>query len=478
MLLRHSALYLVARGLPGIINFLAIAVYTRLLPPAEFGRYALVVAGVGLAHVIIFQWLQLVLIRFVPTCRDDCRRLLGGLLVVFVALSLVAGGVGLGAAAFWPDPAWQRLLLLAVPLLLMQAWLEFNLAYASARLAPGDYGRLTGARAVVGLGVGATLAWVGLGASAPLLGLLLGACVAALLFGRSAWRGVRPQRLERQELRRYLAYGLPLTVTFALDWVVACADRVMLGWLLDVGAAGLYAVGYDLAQHSVGLLLCVIHIASYPLAVHALEQRGEAEAREQLRQNGELLLGVGWAAAAGLAVLAPLVATVLVGADYRVAAAMVIPWIALAAAVGGFKALYLDIAFHLGRNSRGLVISGGFAAVVNLGLNLALIPPFGIIGAAWATVLSLFCGALISLILGRRVFQLPPLASLLGKGATMAAATALGAGAGLFFPGIAGLAVGLSFGGGAAALTAWLLDLAGVRQHIKAYYKRGDGLWG
>ena len=41
-LLRHSFIYLFARGVPGVINFLAIAVYTRLLPPEEYGQYALV----------------------------------------------------------------------------------------------------------------------------------------------------------------------------------------------------------------------------------------------------------------------------------------------------------------------------------------------------------------------------------------------------------------------------------------------------
>lgn len=55
MLLRHSALYTLARGLPGLINFAALAVYTRLLGPEEYGRYALVIAAVGLANAVLFQ---------------------------------------------------------------------------------------------------------------------------------------------------------------------------------------------------------------------------------------------------------------------------------------------------------------------------------------------------------------------------------------------------------------------------------------
>ena len=38
MLVRHSAIYVVARGGPGLINFLAIALYTRLLTPEQYGQ--------------------------------------------------------------------------------------------------------------------------------------------------------------------------------------------------------------------------------------------------------------------------------------------------------------------------------------------------------------------------------------------------------------------------------------------------------
>ena len=39
--LSHAAIYLVARGLPGMIAFLAIPLFTRILSKADYGRYAL-----------------------------------------------------------------------------------------------------------------------------------------------------------------------------------------------------------------------------------------------------------------------------------------------------------------------------------------------------------------------------------------------------------------------------------------------------
>ena len=57
-MLRNVSLFGFARIGPAAINFFAIALFARLLGPAEYGRYALVVAGVGLALALGFTWLR------------------------------------------------------------------------------------------------------------------------------------------------------------------------------------------------------------------------------------------------------------------------------------------------------------------------------------------------------------------------------------------------------------------------------------
>lgn len=60
MLLKHSALYLLVRGLPGLVNFLAIAVFTRLHTPDDYERYVLVEAWTRVFNVV---WLRPSLLR-------------------------------------------------------------------------------------------------------------------------------------------------------------------------------------------------------------------------------------------------------------------------------------------------------------------------------------------------------------------------------------------------------------------------------
>lgn len=430
MLLRHGFAYLFARGLPGLVNFAALAVYTRLLAPADYGRYSLLVAGVSMVGVVAFQWHRLVLARWLSTRTRDPQRFLGEILRVFMVLALAVAGIGLALAAVWPDPVWRRLLGLAVVLLIAQEWVELNLILAAAQLSPTRYGRILGAKTVLALALGAALASIGLGASAPMLGLIAGCVLAVPLFGLVPWRGVRPAWPARTTVREQLRYGLPLVITFALGWIITSSDRLLIAWLLDVEAAGRYAVGYDLAQNSLGVLLAIAQVAAYPLAVRALEERGQVAAQEQIRHNGELILCLAISSAAGLAVLAPHIAAVAVGAEFRETTARLLPWVALAAAIGGVKAFHLDIAFHLGRKSQGLLASAATAAALNIVLNLLLIPRFGLLGAAYATALAYLSGGAASLWLGRRVFPMPPLAPLVLRGLAVGLAVAAGGWAG------------------------------------------------
>ena len=101
MLWRHSASYVLARGLPGLLSLATIAVYLRAAGADEYGQYALVIAGVGLANELFFEWLRLALLR--------CPAGFKGELDVFeaaIAVALVLVGAGetavLGRIASWP----------------------------------------------------------------------------------------------------------------------------------------------------------------------------------------------------------------------------------------------------------------------------------------------------------------------------------------------------------------------------------------
>ena len=473
MLLKHSFFYAVARGMPGLVNFAALALYTRLLAPGDYGRYALLVAGVGLVNVMVFQWLRLVVARFLQA-KALPGHFLGGILAQFYLLVAATSLTGLALAFLWPDPVWQRLLALAVPLLVSQAALELSLVVASARLEPGRYGVMLGSKALIALSIGVLLAWVGFGVYAPVWGLIAGQCAALLLFGHHIWRNAKIRWPVAEERRQQLGYGLPLIVTFALAWVISGSDRLLLAWLFDENAVGLYSAGYDLVFQSLTLLLTIINTAAYPLAVKAMEHGGEAQARKQLAHNGELIVAAALAGAVGLVVLAPAILTLFIGEAFRPGAAAILPMIAAASALSGIKAYHFDIAFHLGKRSHTLVWIAALAAVINVILNLLLIPLLGIAGAAWATLIAYSAALLASALIGRRLYGMPPVPPILGKGVVVAgfAAVAMWLPMTLAIHGLWVLPTSLFLSILPIIITTYALDVAGARRAWKKIVKK------
>ena len=407
MLIKHSIVYLFARGIPGVINFFALALYTRLLSPEEYGHYALVIAGVGLANAVLFQWLRLGLLRLLPAHKEKREAFLSTLLVGFWALVGVTGLLGGVALLIVPDPVVRGLLPLGVGLLWVQAWFELNLTLVQSQLSPKRYGFLVIAKAVLSLALGGLLAYSGFGAVGLLGSVIFGTLLPAAWATVHEWRGVRINLADKKISRELLVYGLPLTATFALSFVVSSSDRFLLGWLKGSEATGLYAVGYNLAQQSLGMLIMVVNLAAYPLAIQALEQKGKEAVRRQLSKNAIALFAIGFPAMVGLALLAPNIADVVLGKAFRETAVALIPWIAFGAFLSCMRAYYLDLAFQLSQHTVGQIWVALGAAAVNFGLNLWWIPRLGLIGAAYATVVAYAVALSISLFLGRRLFSMP-----------------------------------------------------------------------
>lgn len=407
MLIKHSFLYLLAKGLPGGVNLFALMLFTRLLSPEEYGQYALAIAGVGLANVVIFQWLRLGVLRFYSSNDGRIKVLLATILRGFLVLLTVTAIGGAGGAWSITDPEIQGLFVLSLVVLWSEAFFEINQELARSQLTPIRYGAFALVKSLVTVSLGWAFALAGFGALGLLMGLVAGTLGPIIFEWARIWRGVSLKSADPNLLRDFISYGIPLAVTFGLGFIVSSSDRFIIGLLLKVEDAGLYSAGYDLAQNSLGMIMMIVHLAAYPLAVRALERDGIRAAEGQLRANATLFLLVAIPAAAGFALLSENIGAVLLGKSFSRVAVEIMPWIAFGAFLGGVKSFYFDLSFQLAKHTIAQVWVVLAAALTNVIFNFVLIPIYGLLGAAYSTVISYFVGLALSLAYGRKFFSLP-----------------------------------------------------------------------
>ncbi|KQY86635.1 MULTISPECIES: lipopolysaccharide biosynthesis protein [unclassified Brevundimonas] len=458
--------YLPANIVQGVVGFLAIVLFTRMLSAEEFGRYALAFSVMTLAHVAVFSWLEAAMARFWAAQSPGAETWGHFASLYRTAFALSAGFLVVAGVAVWlfpVDPLFR--LALAAGLAGAPARCLVKLGQERFRAA-GEVGKaawLDMAVAVGGLAIGVGFAMIGAGGAAPLLGLGLAPLAALPFVLPGELRQARGGAFEPARVRDYALYGYPIAASLALTVVLSSTDRFLLALFMDEAAVGAYHASYSIANRTLDVLFLWLGSAGQPALVMALERGGLERLREAAREQLSTFLLIGLPAAAGVALVARPLAELLIGEDLRAAAAGVTPWIALSALLFGLTAYYFGQAFTLGKKTKRLLIAMAIPAGANVVLNLILVPRFGLMGAAWATAASFGLGLIATMLIGRRVVALPiPWESLVRCGV----ATGVMALVVSRLPALGGfpeLMLDASVGGLVYAAAALTLNAAGVR---------------
>jgi O-antigen/teichoic acid export membrane protein len=248
-----------------------------------------------------------------------------------------------------------------------------------------------------------------------------------------------------------------------MGYILATSDRLLVQHYLDSAAVGVYSVPYSMADRTLNSLFMGVTLAAFPLTMVKMEREGPEAARRQLYQTGSLLLAVALPACAGFIAANDCIAHVLFGPQFRDPAAKIMPWIVGASLLGGLQKHFFDHAFHVARRSDMFLWSMSPAVVLNIGMNVVLLPRIGVMAAAYSTLAGYAVSLAGSIVVGRRVFRIDfpfrPAARIVAATGLMVLVLK----AFRFPPNLWGLIALVSLGTVAYGLAAIVLDAAGIR---------------
>jgi O-antigen/teichoic acid export membrane protein len=202
-------------------------------------------------------------------------------------------------------------------------------------------------------------------------------------------------------LRRALGIGVGLHLASLAFYLNLRLDLLLVGALASDTQAGLYSLAVTLIE--------ILYAGITAIAIGALEAQSQADAgaavrytMDFIRQN--LALAV-FLAGVAVAISYPFI-VIVYGSDWK---GSVLPFAILALAVTALavenpaQGLLIRIAPPLWISAASVA-----AVLVNVGLNLALIPAIGIPGAALASLVSYWCAAALMLALLAKVSGVGP----------------------------------------------------------------------
>lgn len=372
--------------------------FARLMGKAEYGIFATVWIWVTIFGHGALLGLTQTLSRYVPQYRvrgelDLARGFLAGGGAVTLA---AAGTVSvLGAILLWSGRAGVEeayrlplaIALLVLPLFALQDYVEgvarsFN--WTGLAIAPVYLLRQTliaaGMIVAVALGWPAE-PWVALGATLVATALAL---LAQTLWLIARLRPVLPWGARAYRGREWTATSLPIALVDFTSLGLSFVDVIILGLFLPPADVGIYFAATRIVQ----FVLFVQYAASAATAPRFAEARARgdmAAVRNLAARCARLSCGATAAVAAALVAVAPLLLGMF-GPGFEAsfpALVVLVAGVVAKSALGPAE----DVLTMLGQERLCAVISlVSLAAAV--GLNLALIPPLGVVGAAIAMAIA------------------------------------------------------------------------------------------
>ncbi|MDP7036674.1 MAG: oligosaccharide flippase family protein [Candidatus Marinimicrobia bacterium] len=410
---KQSLIYGFGHILTRLITFFLLPLYTHMFTPEEYGVVSLVYAFMGLALILYRYGMDSALMKYAVQKESQERgeyistiyglQVISGVIfscILFFSKNIIAKTV-LGV----DQPEWIAVLsgvllldaLWNLPVLLLRteekpvSFIAFNLINVLSTMGFNIFFVVILKMGILGVLI------ANLGASSIMFILSL-----PIIMKRVSFSSIQPVTL-----KIVLKFSIPFLPAGIFTMIMELGNRYLLFWMAGTQEVGLYSAGYKLGIFG----LVVVMGFNMGWTPYFLKRGKEVNAKKDFSQIATFFLGL-----LGFVIVAvslwvpeimrfPIGTGTLIGKQFW-SAENVIFCILFAYFFFGTYVIQLPGIF-MREITNWIPIFRAIGATVNIALNILLIPRYGVIGSAWATVFAFLFMSLSVFIRSHKIYPVP-----------------------------------------------------------------------
>lgn len=395
---------------PSFFGFIAVAIYTRLLSPQEYGLYTLIFTTSLFLEILAFNWLNQSVLRYYERYKaNEIQEFFSTCLFAFVSVAaitiFIVVSASLGLKHFFEARKTELLFYLPI-LVLCQSGSKLMLIFLRARRESTRYSFQLSTNSMIKLICSLIFIYVfDLSAEAILLGICI-SCAYVFCFEFTRFAKIWHPRLRscnKDIFKKFLRYGLPLLGLAFVNLILSVSDRYLIEIIKDSSQVGIYSAAYKIAETGVYGFILFLMLASFPSLIEVFENHGEVKAKALMQDLLGIFILILVPVVSGIVILSKEIIGLVLGKAYH-EAHLLLPFIASGIFFLGL-CHYYGKSFELKEKTLILPIVYSVPALLNLVLNILLIPYLGTRAAAISTFASYFCCFLLLRVIGAKYIK-------------------------------------------------------------------------
>jgi len=392
-----------------ILGIIQIPIVTKALGTSQYGAWSLIITAISLVTPFVTLAFGMSIIRFLAAEKDINKIredffsacllvLLSG--VIFSLLFFLLSGYL--ATYILKNANLSTSFRLSSILILLNSMFVVLLAFFRRASQIGIFSLLNLGLNV--LQVGLTIVFISLGYG-------LAGVIEAAIFSTAAlniicifiiFKQIGFRRPKFSNIKVYLKWGIPMTPSAAIQWIINASDRYIVNYFLGASATGIYNAA-DVMGGYASFAILPVGIVLFPIISKAYDEGKLGECRDYFRYSLKYLMMFTIPAVAGLSVLAKPLLHVLTTGEF-ISGSSVLVFATFGALSYCFYQMFIYVIYLIGKTQIEVRLLA-VAAVLNIMFNLILIPHIGIIGAELASVVTYSFLGVSSLVVARRYLK-------------------------------------------------------------------------
>ncbi len=406
-LLKNSLIYSLSGITGNFIGIFLVPVYTRIFSPAEYGVIDLIATVTAFLNLFLIVGLDSAVGRYyVDAENNEDKKLTASTtlfylivssfpaILILVLFSKHISNLIFGEATY---SIFLTVALASIPFSVLFAHFQNMLKW---RFQPGLYATTS---------VGSLLFQVCLTIylvvflRIGIIGIYIARLATTVIFSTIGFWLTRSSFslvFSFKRLKELLYFGVPLIPLSLSHYIMTYSDRYFLRYFAGLDEVGLYGIGYRLAS-VISLLVVGFQHAWGPFVYSTYKSVDAKETFCKVYDYASILVCF---AILALSLFSREILQIFTTQKY-LDAYNVIPFIAASIAAYTFGG-YFSFGIGIAKKNIHRAWGGGLAALINLALNAILIPLFGMIGAAVATIASFLMLGVMLMRISQRYYRI------------------------------------------------------------------------
>lgn len=209
-------------------------------------------------------------------------------------------------------------------------------------------------------------------------------------------------KINRNYLKKSLKYSIPLIPHSLAGWTMSMIDRIFLNGMKSTASVGIYNIGFQFGN-ILNMLTTAVNQAYVPWFYEKMANKQKNE--KEILNFAEIAIFAYGFIAMVMSLLGPEIMRIMTTSKFR-EGWKAIPFIAFAYVFNGIYYFFVNPLFYNSKGTKFVPIGTFTAAILNMLLNLLMIPKYGFIGASLASLLANLIASILIFFISYKIERL------------------------------------------------------------------------